>query len=138
MEDGNYEDWIDHAYLFSIALLNNHTYHIYGGFVDICHNVHNTCFTLQTACTPILCVYFNATCAEDPKPEILHSEQARVQDALLTSIECFLIMHNRPLDLTDEKFKTFVKQAVHFFILEDKLCRREVHSKHQLVLPPSK
>jgi hypothetical protein len=83
-------------------------------------------------------MYFNATCTEDPKLEILHSELVCVQDTLLTSIERFLTMHKRPLDLTDEEFETFVKQAVHFFVLEDKLWRREVHGKHQLVLPPSK
>jgi hypothetical protein len=89
MEDGDYEDWIDCAYLFSIALLNDCTYRIYGGCVDIRHDVHNTCFTSHTACAPILRVYFDATRAEDPKPEIPHSEQARAQDALLTSIERF-------------------------------------------------
>jgi len=138
MEDGDYEDWIDRAYLFSIALLNDHTYRIYGGCVDIRHDVHNTCFTSQTAHAPILRVYFDATCAEDPKPEIPCSAQARVQDALLTSIECFLITRKRPLDLTDEEFEAFVRQAARFFVLEDKLWRREAHSKHQLVLPPSK
>jgi hypothetical protein len=131
MEDGDYEDWIDCAYLFSIALLNDCIYRIYG-------NMHNMCFTSQTACVPILCVYFDATHAEDPKPEILCSEQARVQDALLTSIERFLITRKRPLDLTDEEFETFVRQAACFFVLEDKLWHREAHGKHQLVLPPSK
>jgi hypothetical protein len=138
MEDSDYEDWIDRTYSFSITLLNDRTYRIYGGCVDICHNVHNTCFTLQTVRTPILHVYFNTTCAEDPKPEIPRSEQACTQDALLTSIERFLITHKRPLDLTDEEFETFVRQAARFFVLEDKLWRREVHGKHQLVLPPSK
>jgi hypothetical protein len=131
MEDGNYEDWID-------CTLNDRTYRIYGGCIDICHDMHYTCFTLQTVCAPILRVYFDATCSEDPKPEIPCSEQARAQDVLLTSIKCFLIARKRPLDLTDEEFKTFVRQAVRFFVLEDKLWRREVHGKHQLVLPPSK
>jgi hypothetical protein len=138
MEDGDYEDWIDHTYSFSIALLNDHTYRIYGGCIDICHDMHNTCFTSQTARAPILHMYFNTTHAEDPKPEIPRSEQARTQDALLTSIERFLIMRKRPLDLTDEEFETFVRQAARFFVLEDKLWRREAHGKHQLVLPPSK
>jgi hypothetical protein len=100
--------------------------------------MYNTCFTSQTACVPILRVYFDATCAEDPKPEILRSEQARMQDALLTTIKHFLITRKRPLDLMDEEFKTFIRQAARFFVLEDKLWRREAHSKHQLVLPPSK
>jgi hypothetical protein len=138
MEYSDYEDWIDRAYSFSITLLNDCTYRIYGWCIDIRHDVHNTCFTSQTACAPILCVYFDATCAEDPKPEIPRLEQARAQDALLTSIERFLITRKRPLDLTDEEFKTFIRQAVRFFVLEDKLWRREVHGKHQLVLPPSK
>jgi hypothetical protein len=80
MEDGNYEDWIDRAYSFSIVLLNDRTYHIYGGCVDIRHDVHNTCFTSQTARTPILHVYFDATRTEDPKPEIPRSEQAHAID----------------------------------------------------------
>jgi hypothetical protein len=126
------------AYSFSIALLNDRTYHIYGRCVDICHDVHNTCFTSQTVRAPILRVYFDATRTEDPKPEIPHSEQARTQDALLTSIKRFLITCKRPLDLTDEEFETFVRQAAHFFVLEDKLWCREAHGKHQLVLPPSK
>jgi hypothetical protein len=107
MEDSDYEDWIDHAYSFAIALLNDCTYRIYGGCVDIRHDVHNMCFTSQTARMPILHVYFDVTC-------------------------------KRPMDLMDEEFETFVRQAVHFFVLEDKLWRREVHSKHQLILPPSK
>jgi hypothetical protein len=137
MEYSNYEDWIDLTYSFSITLLNNRTYRIYGRCIDIFHDMHNTCFTLQTVRAPILHVYFNATHAEDPKPEILRSEQVHTQDALLTSTEHFLITCKRPLDLTDEEFKTFVRQAAHFFVLEDKLCR-EAHGKHQLVLPPSK
>jgi hypothetical protein len=70
-------------------------------------------------------MYFDTIRTEDPKPDILCSEQACAQDTLLTSIEHFLIMCKRPLDLTDEEFETFVKQAVHFFILEDKLWCRE-------------
>jgi len=89
-------------------------------------------------CTPILHVYFDTTHTEDPKPEILCSEQAHMQDALLTSIECFLITCKRPLDLTDEEFETFIRQAACFFVLEDKLWRREAHGKHQFILPPSK
>jgi len=137
-EDGDYEDWIDRAYSFSIALLNDHTYHIYDGCVDIHYDVHNTCFTSQTVCVPILRMYFDATRAEDPKPEIPRSEQACAQDALLTSFERFLVTRKRPLDLTDEEFETFIRQAARFFVLEDKLWHREAHGKHQLVLPPSK
>jgi hypothetical protein len=125
MEDGNYEDWIDRAYSVSIVLLNDCTYCIYGRCIDIHHDMHNMCFTSQTACTPILCMYFDAIRTEDPKPDILYSKQARAQDTLLTSIEHFLITCKRPLDLTDEEFETFVKQAAHFFILEDKLWCRE-------------
>jgi hypothetical protein len=77
--------------------------------------------------------YFDAIHAEDPKPEIPHT-----QDALLTSIKRFLTTCKMPLDLTDEEFETFVKQAACFFVLEDKLWHREAHGKHQLVLPPSK
>jgi hypothetical protein len=40
MEDSDYEDWIDRAYLFSITLLNNHTYCIYGRCVDILLQEH--------------------------------------------------------------------------------------------------
>jgi hypothetical protein len=138
MEDGDYEDWIDRAYSFSIALLNNCTYRIYGGCIDICHDVHNTCFTSQTVHAPILRVYFDTTRAEDPKPEIPRSEQACAQDMLLTSIERFLITCKRPLDLMDEEFETFVRQAACFFVLEDKLWCREAHGKHQLILPPNK
>jgi hypothetical protein len=138
MEDGDYEDWIDHAYLFSIALLNNCTYRIYGGCVDIHHDMHNMCFTLQTVRAHILRMYFDATRAEDPKLEIPCSEQACAQDTLLTSIEHFLITCKRPLDLMDEEFETFLRQAVRFFVLEDKLWHREAHGKHQLVLPHSK
>jgi hypothetical protein len=87
MEDGDYEDWIDRAYSFSITLLNDRTYCIYGGCIDIRHDVHNTCFTSQTARAPILHVYFNATRAEDPKPEIPRSEQVRMQDALFDYVQ---------------------------------------------------
>jgi hypothetical protein len=83
-------------------------------------------------------MYFDAICTEDPKPEILRSEQAHTQDVLMTSIEHFLTMHKRPLDFTVEEFETFVRQAVRFFILEDKLWHREAHGKHQLILPPGK
>jgi len=83
------------------------------------------CFTSQTTCAPILHMYFDGICTEDPKPEIPCSEQAHMQDALLNSIEHFLTTCKRPLDLTDEEFKTFVKQAACFFVLEDKLWRRE-------------
>jgi hypothetical protein len=121
MEDNDYEDWIDHTYSFSVALLNDCTYRIYGGCVDICHDVHNTCFTSQTTCAPILRVYFYAIHTEDPKLKIPCSEQVHAQDVLLTSIKLFLIMCKRPLDLTDEEFKTFMKQAACFFVLEDKL-----------------
>jgi hypothetical protein len=50
MKDGDYEDWIDCTYSFSITLLNDCTYYIYGGCIDIRHDMHNTCFTSQTMC----------------------------------------------------------------------------------------
>jgi hypothetical protein len=77
--------WITGILLFSFKLVHV----IYGGCVDICHDMHNTCFTSQTAHAPILRVYFDATRTEDPKPEIPRSEQARAQDTQLTSIERF-------------------------------------------------
>jgi hypothetical protein len=138
IEDDNHEDWIDRAYSFAIALLNDRTHRIAGGSGDIRHEAHRTCFISQSARVPALRVYFDVAQTEEPEPDIPRSDAARAQDALMTTIEQFLTTRERPTDVSDEEFEKFVNNAARYFVLEGNLWRRASHGKHQLVLPPNK
>jgi hypothetical protein len=56
----------------------------------------------------------------------------------MVMIKCFLNSCKKPVNLSDEEFKSFVHYAVHFFILEDNLWHRDAQGKHQLVVNPRK
>jgi hypothetical protein len=126
-EEDDHEDWIDCAYLFRIAVLNDRTYHISGGSAEIIHHAHNHCYTSQVVCAPVHRIFLDVIQNESPEPSILRSETALALDASLIRTQEFLITRERPPDLSDHKFAVFINYTTHFFILEDTLWCREPH-----------
>jgi hypothetical protein len=89
---------------------------------------------------PIHRIFFNVVQDEDKDAEqaIPHSEAVQAIDVSLILTQQFLIMCERPADLSDHEFAAFVNHAAHFFVLEGGLWRREPHGRHQLVVQPHK
>jgi hypothetical protein len=138
LEDNDYKDWIDRAYSFGVAILNDRTYHITGSLADIICHTHYHCYTVQVVHTPAYRVFLDIVQEDGPEPSILHSETAQALDTSLIRMCEFLISHKRPTDLSDHEFAVFVHHVVHFFVREGNLWHREPHGRHQLVAQPHK
>jgi hypothetical protein len=134
----DHEDWIDRAYSFGVAILNDRTYCLAGSASEIIRHVHYNCYTPQLVRAPIHRVFLDVAQDEDTEQAIPHSEAAQVIDASLILTQQFLITRKRPADLSDHEFAVFVNHAARFFILEGNLWRREPHGRHQLVVQPHK
>ena len=66
---------------------------------------------------------------------IPRSPKALVKEAQMRSIRGFLDTKERPGDLTDTEFQSFVNSATKFFLLHGALWRHELHGQHQQVAP---
>ena len=67
-------------------------------------------------------------------PAIPRSAKADTKEARIRSIYSFLKTQERPADLSDAEFQSFVNLAMKFFILHSSLWRQEPHRHHQLVV----
>jgi len=85
-----------------------------------------------------MCVFLDIIDAKKDEPPIPQSNEAQVLDAKMVAIKHFLNSCKKPVDLSDEEFKSFMHYAARFFILEDNLWCRDPQGKHQLVVDPRK
>jgi hypothetical protein len=138
LEDNDHEDWIDHTYLFRVAILNDRIYCIAGGSADIIRHVHYQCHATQVVRVPVYRVFLDVVQEDSPEPSILRSETVQAIDMSLIRTHEFLISCERPTDLSDHEFAVFIHHAVCFFVLEGNLWRGEPHGRHQLVVQPHK
>jgi hypothetical protein len=96
--------------------------------------VHNAPYAQRLAHLPDMRVFLDIIDAKKDEPPIPRSNKVQVLDAKMVTIKRFLNLCKKPIDLSDEEFKSFVHYAVHFFILEDHLWHRDPQGKHQLVV----
>lgn len=77
-----------------------------------------------------------STAPQSPQsPTIPRSEKAIAADLYLSQIQTFL-SKGTPPDLSNSKLAAFIKSAARYFVLDDRLWRRQPNGCHQ-VIPPS-
>jgi len=137
-EDDDHEDWVDRAYSFGVTLLNERMHQVDAAGARITRTVHNAPYARRLARLPDMRVFLDIIDAKKDEPPIPRSNEAQALDAKMVAIKRFLSSCKKPVDLSDEEFKSFVHYAARFFILEDNLWRRDPQGKHQLVVDPRK
>jgi hypothetical protein len=129
------EDWIDESYRFFMELVHfrpsTQATH-YRTLCLICRHVAQR----QNPEVPqsVLQVLFGA----EPEPDTEHiprTEKARAADDRVNLVENFLRNFKRPLNVSDSDFARFAKYASEFFILDNRLWRRDRHGKHKAFVP---
>lgn len=124
----DFEDWIDRFH----------------GFM---HFVNPTPYIIAPISRPIVNVYnqtlSNAEIEAATHPKVLtdysqipRRESAVLQDYDLPIIAKFLDDLERPSEMTDDEFESFVKSAMHFFIDSELLWRKHDSGAHKLVIFP--
>ena len=149
------EDWLDKAYGFSIELLNapplpiqTYEYPAYStssGIIHLscAHTRRGNPLESESGCTNIffsLCEITTTSLQEKSPadPTIPRSDKAVAKDARILHICQFLETTERPLDLSERDFQSFINSAFHFFFLNSSLWHRQPNSRHQLVVAESK
>jgi hypothetical protein len=83
-------------------------------------------------------IFLDIIDAKKDDPLIPQSNKAQALDVKMVAIKLFLNSCKKPIDLSNEEFKSFMHYAACFFILEDNLWCRDPQGKHQLVVDPHK
>jgi hypothetical protein len=146
-DEDDVEDWLDEVYSFAVVLLNERSHpdlysknflytHIalpnyYGGAAE------------RPEAKLVYSMVFGVTefGSQNPDSEdsaIPRSQKAKVHEAWIQLIRCFLETQEHPDGMLDTEYQSFINSATHFFILNGSLWRREPHGKHQLVFPESR
>jgi hypothetical protein len=84
LEDDDHEDWIDRAYSFGVAILNDRTYRLRGSASEIVRHMHYNCYSSQLVRVPIHRVFLDVAQDEDAEPAIPCSESVQVIDATIS------------------------------------------------------
>jgi hypothetical protein len=134
IEEDNHEDWIDCAYSFGVAILNERMHQIEAAGMNLQCQVYCTLYAWPLKCLPDLCAFLDIVDGSSDESAILHTSKVQVLNNRLAATKQFLITCKRPNDLSDEQFKVFINQVACFFILEGNLWHRESHGRHQLVI----
>jgi hypothetical protein len=92
----------------------------------------------RLACLPDMRIFLDIINVKKDKPPIPRSNEVQGLDTKMVVIKLFLILCKKPVNLSDEEFKSFVHYVARFFILEDNLWHRDPQGKHQLVVDPHK
>ena len=138
------EGWLDDSYSFCITLLNDQTIpfdsavYISSDYVPLYHlaslPLSDCPFLLPNTAPHFPLTYatvFTSSHSEPvsapDSPVIPWSPKALVKEARMCSICGFLDTRERPADLTDAEFQSFVNSATKFFLLHGTLWRREPH-----------
>jgi hypothetical protein len=122
------EDWIDESYGFFMELIH------FRPSTQVSH-YRTLCFLCQMNSPEPPLNVIQVLHGEVPEPdseEIPRSEKARAADDRVALAEAFLRNFKRPQNISESDFPRFTKFASEFFILDDRLWRRDRHGKHKL------
>src|SRR6267154_1985884 len=117
-EDGDHEDWLDRSYSFAM---------------HIEHTRDKKLHSRNSATDPIRFLFLDTIEAE--QPVIPRSAKAKALDLRMLKIRKYLETRERPPDITDTDLEPFIQRASAFFVLENKLWRKEAQGRHQIVVP---
>ena len=146
------EGWLDDSYSFCVTLLNDRTIPfdsavcISSDYVPLYHLASlppsdcpfflpNTVPHFPLTYATVFSLSHSEPVPTPDSPVIPQSPKALVKEARMCSIHGFLDARERPADLTDAEFQSFVNSAMKFFLLHGALWQREPHGRHQQVAP---
>ena len=131
--DEEFADWIDQVNGF-LHFINQSPYH----------------FHYITSTPPIASYVTKRTKEDSPEPEadpiaqdgdpptpysiIPRSDAAQASDAKLDLVQHWLETLERPPNLSDSEFKTFMRYCTEFFVLEGQLWRKDSKGQHKVVV----
>ena len=132
------EEWIDHAYAFSMERINDP---INLG-PAICDRSESK-GSYQTRTDSELNDQSPSTISQSEKTapaglRIPRTENAVKGDNRLKAVKGFLDSPQTKLPSSEHDLKRLVKYALEFFILENRLWQKDSHGKHKLVIPEEK
>ena len=128
--EDDFEDWIDRVYGFVHHINPHPAAYTQRETLSVFTQTENVSRT--SAVIPHLPTRLDlgaATYADVPR-----SEKASLEDARLESVKSWLETSQRPSELTDKDFQSFVRFSSDFFILHGALWRRSDQGTHQRVL----
>jgi hypothetical protein len=131
-EPDDSDDWIDDSYGFFMELVNYRPVPTSPMPTAACYSCRSAGMRLQEI--PSALVYTNLEDVSD----IPRSDKAKAADARLTVVDQYLRNFIRPPNMTDEEFRQFLRYTFEFFVIDNKLWRKDRHGKHKLVIPPDR
>ncbi|KAG2341508.1 hypothetical protein BDR05DRAFT_887946, partial [Suillus weaverae] len=134
LEDNNHEDWLDCTYSFGVALLNERMHPVKAAGVMLARPVHIIPYVRCLDHSLMFLVFLDILDPPPDEPIIPQSEAMLALDEKMIVIQHFLVSHEKPTDLLDNNFNTFITSTVHYFVLEGNLWHRELQGWHQLVV----
>ncbi|KAG2139149.1 uncharacterized protein EDB93DRAFT_1253074 [Suillus bovinus] len=137
-ESDDHEDWLDRSYSFSMEILNDRTYAIARIDSDNPHYPYTVSVPNLLTRPPILSAFLGTIEGGSDDIRIMRSEIAKAQDARILKIQKFLENRERPSELSDEEFETFIGASQQYFIFDGRLWKKHTQEKHQLVVPEAK
>jgi hypothetical protein len=124
-DEEEFDDWIDSLH----------------GFIHMVQSESRTLHSLP----PVQCLSASIAGAQissigegDSYDIIPQSEIAKSHDSRLTAIRQWHQDLQRPSDLTDKQYTTFIRYATEFFPDGDRLWRKDLHGAHKLVVHPER
>ena len=134
-EDDDVEEWIDQAYAFSIECLNAYVEDVR---TKPSHkNDNGETFSIHMD-RPSNAKQDSGLVLSTQIQHIPESEQAKEKESKLAEIRRFLEDPVRNTDMKDQEFQRFVRKASDFFVLDNKLWKKDRLGRHKLVLEKPK
>ncbi len=123
--DDDFDDWIDRLH----------------GFVHIVNPALPKPLPREN---PLISTFLTASIQsqeESPPPpdsyDLIPCNDSAIKDDLrILSVEKFLQDLDRPPNLSNDDYETFIKYATGFFLSDNRLWKRNTHGAHKLVVPP--
>ena len=134
-EDDDVEEWIDQAYAFSMECLNAYVEDVR---TKPSHkNDNGETFSIHMD-RPSNAKQDSGLVLSTQIQHIPESEQAKEKESKLAEIRRFLEDPVRNTDMKDQEFQRFVRKASDFFVLDNKLWKKDRLGRHKLVLEKPK
>ena len=127
-EPDNHEDWLDHAYGFSMELLND------------CSTKELTVETpsADTDRPLSFLAFVQVLQPTSSDVQIPRSLKAQARDERILDYREFLTTRVHPPEMSDTEFESFTGLATKFFILDGTLWRQDPHGQHKLYVAEAK
>jgi hypothetical protein len=128
----DFEDWIDNVNGF-IHLINPHPSH--SDYITTTPPITSHIFHQDLDSAPIALEDTSGTDNSNPYSIIPRSESATNADKKLIKVKEWLETLQRPEDMSNAQYKTFMRYCTEFVIASDKLWRKDPTGKHKMIIP---